>query len=180
MIIHLIIPWNDNYQVFVWMLVGLHYRFVIIETWSGKYLIKRAFLQLILGFLCKCESLHDFTVCAWCVSLRLIRAHYYYGRCNLFCNFIHISEVEMLILNVVCINILMIFSDFWPFFFTYVEWYKIWQRCWHLLLTEKNPQIWFKRLNGPPPGQKWLHRKQIENVFNLETYGTVPKLILSS
>lgn len=36
-------PWIDDYQVFVWVLVGLHHSFVILELGSWKYLIKILF-----------------------------------------------------------------------------------------------------------------------------------------
>lgn len=36
-------PWIDDYQVFVWVLVGLHHSFVIIQLGSWKYLIKILF-----------------------------------------------------------------------------------------------------------------------------------------
>ena len=55
-------PWIDNYQVFVWVLVGLHHSFVILQKLgSWKYLIKILFqhwaLVLLFGGLFSSLSL---------------------------------------------------------------------------------------------------------------------------
>lgn len=40
-------PWIDDYQVFVWVLVGLHHNFVILRTWILKVFNKNTISALV-------------------------------------------------------------------------------------------------------------------------------------
>lgn len=40
-------PWIDDYQVFVWVLVGLHHSFVILRTWILKVFNKNTISALV-------------------------------------------------------------------------------------------------------------------------------------
>ena len=40
-------PWIDNYQVFVWVLVGPHHSFVILQTWILKVFNKNTISALV-------------------------------------------------------------------------------------------------------------------------------------
>lgn len=40
-------PWIDDYQVFVWVLVGLHHSFVILQTWILKVFNKNTISALV-------------------------------------------------------------------------------------------------------------------------------------
>lgn len=59
-------PWIDDYQVFVWVLVGLHHSFVILRTWILKVFNKNTISALV----CLPGVVHSLQVCRHLVASR--------------------------------------------------------------------------------------------------------------